>query len=183
VITLGAVVVLIVALVGTALGNMGGTGAGRRARLQAGPGVHDTQRAVLRQLDVAVHKVELLRVVQVWRLAAAQAHGQGGDQTARPAAHEPPRAQPTGGGDCGGDLPPCYVLWRESRGQAGAVNPCGCAFGRWQFQQPTWDSVARQLGRFDLVGVPASSVDVGTQDELARALWAGGSGCGNWSAC
>jgi hypothetical protein len=89
--------------------------------------------------------------------------------------------EPTGA--CGGDLPPCYVMWRESRDEPGAVNPCDCAFGKWQFQQPTWDTVARESGRSDLVGVRASSVDVGTQDAMARALWAHGAGCGNWSAC
>jgi hypothetical protein len=75
-------------------------------------------------------------------------------------------------------------MWRESRGIPTIVNVgCDCAFGKWQFQQPTWDSVARELGRYDLVGVRASDTSEATQDAMAAALWAGGAGCGNWSAC
>lgn len=86
---------------------------------------------------------------------------------------------------CGYDLPPCYVMLRESSGDPTAVNPTGCSghgcYGKWQFDPTTWDAVARRIGRFDLVGrylPPALD-----QDAIARALWANGAGCGHWAAC
>ncbi len=80
---------------------------------------------------------------------------------------------------CGGDLPPCWVKWAESRGDYGAVNPGGCGgrgcFGAWQFSGE-W---AGKLGLpFDL-----STATPEQQDEAARILWAGGRGCSNWDAC
>ena len=57
-------------------------------------------------------------------------------------------------GQCGGDLPPCWVMMRESRGDIRAENPRSTASGKWQFL-----------------------------DERARQLWAGGRGCSHWSAC
>src|SRR5690606_11154838 len=41
-------------------------------------------------------------------------------------------------GRCGGDLPPCYVMMRESGGSLTAQNPSSTASGKWQFLDSTW---------------------------------------------
>lgn len=86
---------------------------------------------------------------------------------------------------CGGDLPPCYVMQRESGGNPNAVNPTGCGgngcYGLYQFDPRTWNAVASSMGRQDLVGnyLPSAA----EQAAVARHLWAGGSGCSHWAAC
>ena len=80
-----------------------------------------------------------------------------------------------GSGACGGDLPPCYVMMRESGGDPTAQNPSGDASGKWQFIDSTWAG----YGGYAKARYAPESV----QDEKARALWAGGAGCGHWSAC
>lgn len=88
---------------------------------------------------------------------------------------------------CGGDLPPCYVAERESKfdvlavnpGHAGAPadpgDPWSHASGKWQFMPDTWAG-------FD--GYPyAAAAPAGVQNDRARQVWAGGAGCGAWSAC
>lgn len=81
--------------------------------------------------------------------------------------------------NCGGDLPPCYVMQRESGGDYSAVNPTGCGgngcYGRWQFSG-AW------AGK---LGLPSdlSTATPEQQDEAARQLWNGGAGCSNWGAC
>lgn len=81
-----------------------------------------------------------------------------------------------GSGACGGDLPPCYVMMRESGGSLTAENPNSTASGKWQFLDSTWHSVT---------GLPGSASDYSEaqQDAAARAAWAGGAGCSHWSAC
>lgn len=80
---------------------------------------------------------------------------------------------------CGGDLPPCYVKARELGGDYGAVNPTGCSGrscgGAWQFDPVTW---AGYGGYASAELAPAA-----VQDARAREVWAGGAGCGAWSAC
>jgi hypothetical protein len=88
---------------------------------------------------------------------------------------------------CGGDLPPCWVKYKESKGNYGAVNPTGCVWtdkdgvrhrgcwGAWQFGT-MW---AGKLGLPD----DLSTATPEEQDNAARALWNGGRGCSNWGAC
>ena len=45
----------------------------------------------------------------------------------------------TGSGRCGGSLPPCYIMMRESRGDIHAKNPNSSASGKWQFMDSTWN--------------------------------------------
>ena len=40
-------------------------------------------------------------------------------------------------GQCGGSLPPCYVMRRESGGNIRAQNPRSTASGKWQFLDST----------------------------------------------
>lgn len=112
--------------------------------------------------------------------------------TTSPAPTTPPPPPPSsvGAGACGGDLPPCYVLQRESGGDPRIWNggchapvghrgmsPCGVssASGLWQFVRGTWGGYGGYVNAAD---APAS-----VQNERARQLWAGGQGCGHWSAC
>jgi len=78
-------------------------------------------------------------------------------------------------GACGGSLPPCYVLARESGGDPGAVNPDSGAAGLWQMLRST----SQALG-YDR---PMNEYDVDTQNEAARRLYANGAGCSHWQAC
>lgn len=76
---------------------------------------------------------------------------------------------------CGGSLPPCYVLARESGGNPTARNPRSTASGLWQFLDSTWAGYA---GYARAYLAPPS-----VQNEKARLVWANGAGCRHWSAC
>lgn len=102
----------------------------------------------------------------------------------------PVEAQPATG-ICGGDLPPCWVVERESGGDpriwngscyapigwAGKTSPCGgsTASGIYQFIRGTWNNYGGFLN--------AADAPVHVQVAKARELWAGGAGCGHWQAC
>jgi hypothetical protein len=80
---------------------------------------------------------------------------------------------------CGGDLPPCWVLDRESGYNDGddftydihAYNPSGCGrrgcYGKWQCDPRSCDGTGTEA----------------EQDAEARRLWDGGRGCSHWGAC
>ena len=78
-------------------------------------------------------------------------------------------------GQCGGDLPPCWVMRRESRGDIRAENPRSTASGKWQCLDGPWGGYGGSP--------PASHAPEQVQDARARQLWAGGRGCSHWSAC
>jgi len=116
------------------------------------------------------------------RRPAALAHPTPGRRTAPSVS-----AGEVNGYPCGGDLPPCWVLMRESRGNPDAYNPNGCVWtdkdgathrgcwGPWQFGT-MW------AGK---LGLPADLSTATTEqwNSAARALWDGGAGCSNWAAC
>lgn len=92
------------------------------------------------------------------------------------------------GVQCGGDLPPCWVLRRESGGDpriwngrcympVGSTGKCGrsSASGLWQVIRSTWAGYAGFVN--------AADAPVVVQNDFARMLWAGGRGCAHWSAC
>lgn len=86
---------------------------------------------------------------------------------------------------CGGVLPPCSVMMRESGGDphiwnGGCYNgPCrrgsSTASGKWQFIRGTWDNF---MGYRNAADAPAH-----VQDQKARLLWNNGRGCSHWRAC
>jgi hypothetical protein len=88
--------------------------------------------------------------------------------------------QSLGSGACGGSLPPCSVMQRESGGDPTAVSPAsycggrGC-YGKWQYDPLTWAG----YGGYANANLAPESV----QDEKARSDWAGGAGCFHWNAC
>lgn len=81
-------------------------------------------------------------------------------------------------GQCGGSLPPCYVMRRESGGNIRAQNPRSTASGKWQFLDSTWRRIPAARGYAKARHAPES-----VQDAAARWLWNGGRGCSHWSAC
>lgn len=87
---------------------------------------------------------------------------------------------------CGGDLPPCYVMYRESKGNMYAVNPghrgapygdpgdpWTHASGKWQFMPRTWNNY---------MGYPyAAAAPALVQNAKAREVWANGRGASHWA--
>lgn len=99
-------------------------------------------------------------------------------RAAPPAEAKPSRSRAPGqvnGYPCGGDLPPCWVLYRESRGNPVAQNRHSSASGLWQFIDGTWG----RYGGFR----HARQAPVDVQNEKARLTWNHGRGCRHWSAC
>lgn len=85
-------------------------------------------------------------------------------------------------GSCGGDLPPCWVMQRESGGNPAAISPYGFCdtgdtrcYGKWQASIGTWGG----YGGYANAALAPESV----QDEWARSLWNNGRGCSHWNAC
>lgn len=84
---------------------------------------------------------------------------------------------------CGGDLPPCYVMMRESKGYINLYygsctyecKPGNSASGKWMFIRKTWGGFG---GYRNAADAPES-----VQDAKARQLWNGGRGCSHWQAC
>lgn len=103
--------------------------------------------------------------------AAAEAKARA-ERTAAAAAAPVASAPVSVSGACGGSLPPCCVMMRESGGSPTAVNPSSGASGKWQFMTATWANYR---------GYPtAASAPESVQDERAVQLWAGGAGAGHW---
>lgn len=117
-------------------------------------------------------RAEEARLAEVERAAAARAEQ---ENAPAPSSSRSAPAAEQGTGRCGGDLPPCYVMMRESGGNIRAQNPTSSASGKWQFIRSTWAG----FGGYSEAYLAPESV----QDAKARQLWAGGAGCGHWSAC
>jgi hypothetical protein len=65
-------------------------------------------------------------------------------------------------GACGGDLPPCWIMMRESRGQIRAKNPSSSASGKWQILDSTWNGYGGYAH--------ASDAPESVQDAKARSM-------------
>lgn len=78
---------------------------------------------------------------------------------------------------------PAYICQRESGFSYTALNASSGAGGMYQLMPSTANAVARQIGRYDLVGVPPHLMAPADQDLLAATLWDGGRGCQHWLAC
>lgn len=135
------------------------------------------------------HAVETARIHRVYAYAAAVERARVARIYAFAAAVERARlarlAYPAG--QCGGSLPPCYVMRRESGGDPRIWNggcyapigwtgksPCGSssASGKWQAIRSSW---ARFGGYLNAADAPES-----VQDTWARRLYAGGRGGSHW---
>lgn len=67
----------------------------------------------------------------------------------------------------GRDLLRRKIAMKESGGNPQAYNESGQAFGKYQFQQGTWDSAAIDAGRPDLAGIDPRDVSEEDQDFVA----------------
>lgn len=74
---------------------------------------------------------------------------------------------------CGGDLPTCPIVWRESRFDPHAENPTSTASGLYQFIDGTF-ATCRTGYRH------ASSAPVSVQVSCARQIWNHGRGASHW---
>ena len=85
-------------------------------------------------------------------------------QSAEPAPEAAAPAQPT---------PEQWAALRhcEASGNYSIVSSNGLYHGAYQFYQPTWDGLASQIGRTDLVGLAPSQASAADQDALALLLW------------
>ena len=87
----------------------------------------------------------------------------------------PSSATSSGGGSCGGDLPPCSVMYCESGGDIHAENSTSSASGKWQVTSGTWGG----YGGYD----SAADAPEEVQDAWAADLWDGGAGASHWEQC
>ena len=118
------------------------------------------------------NRVTLLRTIARQRaLEEAAARKAAAEEAAKRRAQRAQAPAPSSG-RCGGDLPPCCVMQRESGGNIHAQNPTSSASGKWQFVDGTWNG----YGGYSSAAQAPESV----QDAKARELWAGGAGAGHW---
>ncbi|MBS1847911.1 MAG: transglycosylase family protein [Actinobacteria bacterium] len=123
------------------------------------------------QQAAAAAAAEAAKAQQEAAAAAAQAQAQAQARAQAAAAAQAAQNQGVHGA-CGGNLPPCCVMMRESRGNPTAVNASSGASGKWQFMTSTW-------ANYD--GYPtAASAPESVQDERAAQVWAGGAGASHW---
>jgi hypothetical protein len=73
------------------------------------------------------------------------------------------------------------IVRRESNGLYRVVNRSSGAAGAYQFLPSTSNYVARQMGRRDLVGIPANRWNRLEQDKAFWTLWDHGRGRGHWA--
>lgn len=81
---------------------------------------------------------------KAWLIAVAKAVAERRQSEEAAAARRPTHTSArrsegvSGGGRCGGDLPPCWIMMRESGGDPRAQNPTSSASGKWQMLDSTW---------------------------------------------
>ncbi len=73
---------------------------------------------------------------------------------------------------CGGDLPSCCTLQKESGGTPTAQNPVSSSSGLWQDTDSTWDNYKGYAHAKD------APPDI--QNERNRQIWNNGAGWANW---
>lgn len=117
-------------------------------------------------LDFDLEDARYVQTVAAIRFAAAHFARQRlldattADGTIAPARHS--QQVQYGTGACGGDLPPCWVMMRESGGNIRAKNPSSSASGKWQMLDSTWNGYGGYAHAMD---APES-----VQDAKARSL-------------
>ncbi|HVT41769.1 MAG TPA: transglycosylase family protein, partial [Acidimicrobiales bacterium] len=140
--------------------------------VRTGPDGGDVRLANL-AADLHYHQVAAF-LLAAKANADARARAQAARSRANQARHSSNRMAGTSTGHaCGGDLPPCCVMIRESHGNPTAVNSSSGASGKWQFMPGTWNN----YGGYSSAAQAPESV----QDARARQVYAGGAGAGNWA--
>lgn len=131
-----------------------------------------SMEALNTELGKAIEYVAAVeRHAEIQRQAAEAARRAERARRARTVRSAAASASTPAGGRCGGDLPPCWVMMRESRGDPNAYNPTGCSgrgcYGKWQCDPRTCDGTGTEA----------------EQDAEARRVWDNGRGCSHWNAC
>lgn len=93
-----------------------------------------------------------------------------------PVVESPQSAEESEVSDDPGSATPTAAQWAalrqcEASGSYSIVSGNGLYHGAYQFYQQTWDGLANQAGRSDLVGVAPSEAAPADQDALALLLW------------
>lgn len=132
------------------------------------------QAAARRARAAAIAAAARAKAAADARAAAAAAAAAATATTAPPVAAPTVAGAPAGwhSGMCGGNLPTCCIMMRESGGNPAAYNPSGAA-GKWQFMPGTWGG----YGGF----ASAAQAPEWVQDARAIEIWAGGAGAGHWA--
>lgn len=117
-------------------------------------------------------KRTLIVIASILLLLGAATPAQGHEQRGGPSRSRAPGQ--INGHPCGGDLPPCFVLYRESKG-TNVKNKRSSASGFWQVINGTWKGYGGYRRAMDAPG--------NVQDDFARKLWREGKGCSHWNAC
>ena len=136
--------------------------------------VEEAEQAEVARAAEEARLAEEARVAEEARIAEEARQAAATPTTTRPAA---PVA--TGGGS--GCVIPAYICQRESGHSYTALNRSSGAGGMYQFMPTTWNGIARAINPA-YVGVPPHTAPPSVQDQFATYLWAGGAGCGHWSA-
>lgn len=74
---------------------------------------------------------------------------------------------------CGGRLPTCEILRKESGGNPRGTDPRSSASGLWAFIDSTWAGFGGYRH--------AKDAPVSVQNQKAAQLWDGGRGCRHWT--
>lgn len=136
-----------------------------------GPQLERELGKTFRYIDGVV-KAEQARRAEAARRAAEEAAREAREaQRVGAASTAPPVDYGASTGRCGGTLPPCSVMMKESGGNIYAFNATGCGGrgcrGKWQCDPNTCSGTGTEA----------------EQDAEAEALWNNGAGCANWDAC
>lgn len=142
--------------------------------------------AVQRQMEADAYLQDLHRQ-EVARADAARERARIAQERARRPRARVASVSSSGninGHPCGGNLPPCWVLDRETGGTGSptSYNPTGC------YESPAHSKDGRAHRGCKGKWQCSYSTCAGTgteeqQDSEAAALWDGGKGCHHWAAC
>lgn len=129
------------------------------------------KEAELEVWNAAVEKAEAAQAQAAEQAAAAEQRAAAAQTQTQ--TQPQPQSQPvSASGACGGSLPPCCVMMRESGGNPTVVNSSSGAAGKWQFMTSTWAGYGGYA--------TAAQAPEHVQDAKAAELWAGGAGAGHW---
>ena len=130
--------------------------------------------SVAAEVSAAQAEAEQQAREEAERKAREEAAARASRQGIAPSAYTGPYYDP------GYDATRQCIVAKESGGNYDVVSSNGLWHGAYQFTQGTSDAAARQMGRGDLVGVPANQWSRADQDQAFWTIWNHGAGRHNW---